>query len=224
MFFEGRNVPLFDFLDTLSLSFIYKNERRQRCHDQKITVKGGFSNRTYLYEVEDGIDFFDAVRKASAEFVNTPDGRKIYYKKGSFSWLDFSLLFVAAGAGDQFGGLLGYDSFEGDYFGINCMDAWAEDEAKKKLKQLTKDKLIAAIRQCFRVYQSFIGLSVRYDSLKAAINILRDKNTGILQVVKEIERLYEAASSEQGIYAEYSKTWKEFDQYTESLPPETWVS
>ena len=111
MFFEGRNVPLFDFLDTLSLSFIYKNERRQRCHDQKNNSKREFSNRTYLYEVEDGIDFFDAVRKASAEFVNTPDGRKIYYKKGSFSWLDFSLLF-AAGAGDQFGGLLGYDSFE----------------------------------------------------------------------------------------------------------------
>ena len=105
MFFEGRNVPLFDFLDTLSLSFIYKNERRQRCHDQKNNSKREFSNRTYLYEVEDGIDFFDAVRKASAEFVNTPDGRKIYYKKGSFSWLDFSLLFVAAGAGDQFGGL-----------------------------------------------------------------------------------------------------------------------
>ena len=85
--------------------FIYKNERRQRCHDQKNNSKREFSNRTYLYEVEDGIDFFDAVRKASAEFVNTPDGRKIYYKKGSFSWLDFSLLFVAAGAGDQFGGL-----------------------------------------------------------------------------------------------------------------------
>lgn len=136
----------------------------------------------------------------------------------------FDILFVAAGAGDQFGGLLGYDSFEGDYFGINCMDAWAEDEAKKKLKKMTKDELIAAIRQCFRVYQSFIGLSIRYDSLKAAIDILRDKNTGILQVVKEIERLYEAASSEQGIYAEYSKAWKEFDQYTESLPPEAWVS
>ena len=72
---------------------------------KKITVKGEFRNRTYLDEVEDGIDLFDAVKKASAEFVNTPDGRKIYYKKGSFSCLDFSLLFVAAGAGDQFGGL-----------------------------------------------------------------------------------------------------------------------
>lgn len=67
-----------------------KNERRQRCHDQKNNSKREFSNRTYLYEVEDGIGFFDAVRKASAEFVNTPDGRKIYYKKGSFSWNDFA--------------------------------------------------------------------------------------------------------------------------------------
>lgn len=57
---------------------------------KKITVKGEFRNRTYLYEVEDGIDFFDAVKKASADFVNTPDGRKIYYKKGSFSWNDFA--------------------------------------------------------------------------------------------------------------------------------------
>ena len=89
MFFEGRNVPLFDFLDTLSLSFIYKNERRQRCHDQKNNSKREFSNRTYLYEVEDGIGFFDAVRKASAEFVNTPDGRKSTIRKVLFHDLIF---------------------------------------------------------------------------------------------------------------------------------------
>ena len=45
----------------------------------------GHTQQFKVYEVEDGIGFFDAVRKASAEFVNTPDGRKIYYKKGSFS-------------------------------------------------------------------------------------------------------------------------------------------
>ena len=136
----------------------------------------------------------------------------------------FNLLFVVAGAGDSFGGLLGYDSFEGDYFGIDGMDLYAEDEAKKKLKQMTKDELILAIRQCFRIYQAFIGLSVRYDSLKAAIDILRDKNTGVLQAVKEIEKLYEAASLEQGIYAEYSKAWKDFDRYADALPQEAWLS
>lgn len=136
----------------------------------------------------------------------------------------FDILFVTAGAGDSFGGILGYDSYEGDYCGISSFEAFAEDEAKKKLKQMKKDDLIASMRQCFKIYQAFIGLSVRYDSLKAAIDILRDENTGILQVVKEIEMLYEAASMEQGLYAEYSQVWMEFERYTDALPQEAWIS
>ncbi len=136
----------------------------------------------------------------------------------------FDIFFVAAGAGESFGGLLGWDSFEGDYFGIDGTDAWAEDAAKKKLKTMTKDELIAATRQCFKVYQSYIGLRNRYDSLKAAIDILRDQNTGFLQTIKEIERLYEAASKEQGITAKYSTEWKEFERYTDALPQEAWIS
>lgn len=64
----------------------------------------------------------------------------------------------------------------------------------------------------------------RYDSLKAAIDILRDKNTGILQVIREIEKLYEAANENQGIYAEYSEEWKEFDRYANALPREAWIA
>lgn len=59
---------------------------------------------------------------------------------------------------------------------------------------MTKDEFIAAARQCFKIYQAYIGLRNRYDSLKAAIDILRDQNTGILQAVREIEELYDAAS------------------------------
>lgn len=96
----------------------------------------------------------------------------------------FDIFFVAAGAGEDYGGLLGYDSYEGDYFGLNCTDAWAEDEAKKNLKHMTKDELIAATRQCFRVYSSYIALRYRYDCLKNSMDILRDQNTGYLQTVK----------------------------------------
>lgn len=135
----------------------------------------------------------------------------------------FDIFFVAAGAGESYGGLLGFDSYEGDYFGIDTCDSWAEDEAKKKLKQMTKDDLIAAARQCFKVYQAFIGLQNRYDNMKAAIDILRNENTGYLQVIKEIERIYEAAAGQQGYFAEYSKEWKEFERYTDALPPEAWI-
>lgn len=136
----------------------------------------------------------------------------------------FDIFFVAAGAGDFYGGLLGYDSYEQDYFGISCSDSFAEDGAKKKLKQMTKDDLIVATRQCFEVYSAYMGLRNRYDSLKAAIDILRDQNTGYLQVVKEIEKPYEAASKQQGCYAKWSKDWREFERYTDALPPEAWVA
>lgn len=136
----------------------------------------------------------------------------------------FDIFFVAAGAGDEYGGLLGYDEWEHDYFGIGGVDSYAEDEAKKKLKQMTKDELIAAARQCFKVYHAYIGLRNRYDSLKAAIDILRDENTGIIQVVKKIEELYEEAQKQQGRYAKYSKEWQEFERYTDALPQEAWIA
>mgnify|MGYP005782943219 FL=1 len=103
------------------------------------------------------------------------------------------------------------------------MDVFAEDEAKKKLKQMTKDNLIAAVRQCFKVYHAYIGLRNRYDSLKAAIDILRDQNAGVLQTVKEIERLYENASRDEWSRKEYSKESQEWKRYTDDLPPEAWI-
>lgn len=136
----------------------------------------------------------------------------------------FDIFFVVAGAGDLFGGLLGYDPFEQDYLGISCTDAFAEDEAKKKLKQLTKDDLIAAVRQCFKVYQAYISLRNRYDSLKAAIDILRDQNTGYIQTVREIEKLHEAVSEDYWTRNEYSKESQDWKRYTDALPQEAWIA
>lgn len=133
----------------------------------------------------------------------------------------FDIFFVAMGQDD----VLGWDSYEGDYFGITAYESdLAENESKEKLKKMTKDELIDASRQCFRVYQAYIGLRNRYDSLKAAIDILKDQNAGYLQIVKEIERIYEEAQEHQGDWAEYSKEWKEFERYTNALPQEAWIA
>lgn len=133
----------------------------------------------------------------------------------------FDKFFVAVGAGEDFGGLLGYDSYEQDYFGISCTDAWAEDESKKALKRMTKDELIGAARQCFRVYQSFVALRHRYDCLKSAMDILRDQNTGYLQMVKRIEDVYEKAEKES-LGFRYNGT-RELDEILNNLPREAWV-
>ena len=136
----------------------------------------------------------------------------------------FDKFFVAAGAGDSFGGILGFDSFEQDYFGIDCMDSFAEDEAKKALKRMTKDDLIAAVRQCFKIYQSYIALRYRYDCLKAAIDILRDQNTGYLQMVKQIEEAYERAEKESlGFRYDYGESVRDLNRILENMPQEAWI-
>ena len=131
----------------------------------------------------------------------------------------FDLLFVAAGAGDRYGGLLGWDSYKSDYFGLSQdVDMWVENEASKKLTQMTKKELIEAMRQSFRIFSAYIGLRNRYDNLKAAIDILRNQNTGVLQAVKEIDRLYEKTQSQEN-----SKSNREWKQYTDALPKEAWI-
>ncbi|MDE7298401.1 MAG: hypothetical protein K2N94_06170, partial [Lachnospiraceae bacterium] len=101
----------------------------------------------------------------------------------------------------------------------------AEKESKKQLKALTKDDLIAAARQCFRVYQSFLALRHRYDCLKASIDILRDQNTGYLQMVKQIEEVYDRADREsQGFRYNYGKEVQELNRLVCSMPQEAWIA
>jgi hypothetical protein len=138
----------------------------------------------------------------------------------------FDIFFVSIGAGQDFGGILGYDIYEQDYFGIECSDSFAENEGKKTLKRLTKDNLIAAARQCFRIYQSYIALRYRYDCLKASMDILRDQNTGYLQMVKQIEELYEKANKEthgfSWVYGE-KPSLTEFNRLLANMPQEAWI-
>lgn len=136
----------------------------------------------------------------------------------------FDRFFVAIGAGDDYGGLLGFDTYEQDYFGLSCADAFAENESKKALKQLTKDNLIAAARQCFRIYSSYIALRHRYDCLKASLDILRAQNTGYLQMVKQIEEVYSKADKEScGFKYKYCKEVQELDRILNNLPQEAWI-
>lgn len=136
----------------------------------------------------------------------------------------FDRFFVAAGAGEDFGGLLGYDTYEHDYFGLSCEETWAEDESAKVLKRMTKDELIAASRQCFRVYQSFISLRYRYDCLKAAMDILRDQNTEYLQAIKQIEDAYEKANEDSGGFRyKWGKSVVELDRILRNMPQEAWI-
>lgn len=135
----------------------------------------------------------------------------------------FDRLFVAAGAGKYYGGLAGWDSYEQDYFPIGAgMDEWAENEAKKQLKAMTKDQMIDAMQQCFRVYQSYMALRYRYDCLESSMSILRAQNFEHLQIIKDIEKVYTDLWKDGELYA-WSKEVQEFDRLTRLLPQDVWI-
>lgn len=135
----------------------------------------------------------------------------------------FDDFFTAIGAGYMGGGLLGWDSYEGDYFGIDIGVSWAKDESKKRLARLTKNELLDAAHICFKVFYAYIGLCHRYDCLKAALDILKDENTGYLQLVNKINEAYEKAA-ENNFYDFRGETaGKEFDKLLECMPQTAWI-
>lgn len=135
----------------------------------------------------------------------------------------FDLFFASA---DKGGEMLGFDTYEGDYFGLGSYESrLANEEATKKIKTLTKDQLIEAIQCCFGIYQAYIGLTYRYDCMKSAMDILRSENTEHLQIVKQIEELYEKADEEtEGFkYCFRDSALKKIDRLLENMPQEAWV-
>lgn len=136
----------------------------------------------------------------------------------------FDLFFAAASKGGE---MLGYDMYEHDYYGLGSFEAGlANEEAVRKIKTLTKDKLIEAVQRCFGIYQAYIGLVYRYDCIKSAMDILRSENTGLLQLIKQIEELYEKANEEsKGFKYDYlaGKTLQSFNRLLENMPQEAWI-
>lgn len=133
----------------------------------------------------------------------------------------FDIFFVATGAGQYGGGYLGYDEYEDDYFGLDVPDAFFKGESSKKLKRMTKDQLIDCAAVCLKVLYSYLGLRYRYDCLKATFDILHDKNTGYLQIVRKIEEVYEKADEED--FREWNPATRELNRMLAALPQEAWI-
>lgn len=133
----------------------------------------------------------------------------------------FDRFFAAIGAGEAGGGLLRWDSYAQVYLGLQCADSYARQRSREYLKRMRKDDLIEAALHCFKIYHAYMGLEHRYDCLKAAMDILRDKNTGYLQMVRQIEEAYERAN-EVKFYEMYGST-KDFERLINNMPQEAWI-
>ena len=136
----------------------------------------------------------------------------------------FDDLFPAVGA-DFFGGFLGYDSYEGDYFGLQPSEyKWAEQEAEKRICHLTKKELLDAVGACLRVYTAYVALQYRYDCLEASLKIIQEKNLEGLKLVKAIEDQYDKAEADSDHFKwKYGKEVAKLDEMLNQIPQEYWL-
>lgn len=134
----------------------------------------------------------------------------------------FDIFFVGIKAGNVGGGYLGYDDWEGDYFGLNGLSIeLAEEAGADKVMRMTKKEILEAAGMCFTVAMNFISLRSRYDNLKAAIDILRDKNTALLDEARAIEDAYEKAADVG--FKSWEDATRDFDRLVANLPDRAWI-
>lgn len=136
----------------------------------------------------------------------------------------FDDLFPAIGA-EYFGGFLGYDSYEHDYYGLQPYEyKWSQEEAAKRICRMTKKELLEAVGACLKIYTSYMALKYRYDCLEASLKILQEKNLEGLKLVRAIEEQYEIAEESSDHFNHmYNADVHKLDKMLDAIPQEYWL-
>jgi hypothetical protein len=118
--------------------------------------------------------------------------------------------------------LVGFDAVEEDYYSlISYEQELAFTESGKKLMRLTKQEMISTIGQCMGITMAVLDLRHSYDYLKATFDILRDENTSLLKIIKDIETAYETANN-VGFY-DWKNEARHFNALISNLPDRVWL-
>ena len=117
---------------------------------------------------------------------------------------------------------VGYDDYEEDYFSLTSYETQlAATDAGKRIMRKTKVEMLSTIGQVLGIILSFQNLEMKYEYLKATIDIFRDENISILQVIKTIEQKHADMFCDD--YGKRCSAEKEFDALVRDLPDKYWV-
>ena len=158
-------------------------------------------------------DDLDEVRRY--DFISTDDD-------GEEEATLFDLFFPAVGTD---GDMYGFDAYEEDYYPLDPIQyEFAGQEAKKRLKRLTKDQLLDAAGACLRIALQFVSIQYRYDCLSASLAILRGEHDGLLKTIKAIEEAYTAAEkATDGFRYDWGRELEALDKMINEIPERMWV-
>ena len=68
---------------------------------------------------------------------------------------------------------------------------------------------------------AFLDVRQKYDYLQATLDVLRDENCSVLQVLKNINAAYERAEAVR--FNDYHKEAQEFERLLWAVPERMWV-
>lgn len=134
----------------------------------------------------------------------------------------FDWFFPSIDSGD---GLMGYDSYENDYFGLEYYEEEpARKAARKRVMKLTKDQLLDEAGQCMRIARQYLAIKYRYQCLKSALDVLSQENISMIRMVQHLEELYDKAEQESnGFKFDFEESVYEFDKALQELPDRFWI-
>lgn len=196
---------------------------RQWCWD----VQDSLEDVTYVQQNEDMfLSAFDGDDEEAFEFrmafQSLSGDVERFQQDLADEWIPacFDDFFCAvSGHGQEYAG---YDAVEEDYFGLSSFEAeLAVEEAAKRLERLTKKELIEAAQRCYQVSVAYLGLRSRYEDLRAAVDIIRAQNDGLMQGIKAIEQLYEQWSN--ATYTGQYEFARQIDNIACQMPDEVWL-
>ena len=119
--------------------------------------------------------------------------------------------------------MVGYDGYEEDYSALTGYDAEiAATEAGKRVMRKTKSEMLASIGQVMGIILAFQDVQLKFDYLHATVDIFRDENISILQVIKDIETKYNALF-DGTTRDKKQRANSEFERLTAELPPKYWA-
>lgn len=216
----------------LNLETLKQNiyDMQETCYDVQYGIDGDNGDEiisAMLGDEDEAIEFkmmFSDLSSELEQFVEDMD---------AWEWREYiedyyDLFMVNGSVAQSFGGLYGYDSFEGDYFGFQ--DSYEEEAAEKYAferikKDLTKDKMLTVFKLCMKIFTQYVGLQYRYDCLEASLDILKERNVGHMKAVREINELYDRADKETH---HFQFLWKgdaatKLDKIIRSMPQEAFL-
>ena len=126
--------------------------------------------------------------------------------------------------------LVGFDDYEMDYFSLAGYESsLAETEAGKRVMRMTKKEMLSTIGNCMGILLAYMDLQYKFDRLKATMDILQDKNSAMLDTIKDIEKAYDDWAKDTDIYhgmeiSHGRESAERFDELLEKLPAEIWCN